>query len=124
MTPDRGDGLPLQWDRDVKLDAARHTIVVVLADSVSMQTVANGPGEAWKAFCRDGVARTPVGKSPHYMIGLAVGSAGFQLSNEFDVLSVAEPPWEEEVDGEFALRPAPSAAIVYNPMELSSGVVQ
>jgi hypothetical protein len=96
----------------------------VLADSVSMQTVANGPGEAWKAFYRDGVARTPVGKSPHYMIGLAVGSAGFQLSNEFDVLSVAEPPWEEEVDGEFALRPAPSAAIVYNPMELSSGVVQ
>ncbi len=101
MTPDRGDGLPPQWDRDVRLDAAQHTVVVVLADSVSMQTVAGGPGLAWQAFYREGVARAPVGKSPHYMIGLAVGSNGLRLSNEHDVLSVGEPPWEDEVDGDY-----------------------
>ena len=35
LTPDRGDGLPLAWDGDdgINLDAAVHTLVVVLADA-------------------------------------------------------------------------------------------
>jgi len=101
MMPDRGDGLPPQWDKDASLNLAEHTIVVVLADSVSMQTVANGQGEGWREFYCEGIAKVSGDDSSHNVIGVAVGDDGFKLSNNRDLISVAEPPWEDEVEDDF-----------------------
>lgn len=96
LTPDRGDGLPPDWDRDVQLDAAEHTVVVVLSDSVMTQTVAGGKGKQWKEFLDEGVRRAPVGVSPHYVFGVAVGADGFRLEDKRHMLHVDEPPWEDD----------------------------
>ena len=103
MTPDRGDGLPPQWDSDdgVQLDAAAHTIVVVLSDSWMTMTVPHDNESKWIAFLDEGVKRAPVGNSPHYVFGVAVGRDGYRLEDKRHMLSVSEPPWENEVDGDY-----------------------
>lgn len=100
MTPDTGDGSPPEWDTDdgVRLDAAEHTVVVVLSDSVMAQTVAGGTRAKWKAFLDAGARRAPVGESQHYVFGVAVGGDGFRLEDTRHMLSVDEPPWEDDDD--------------------------
>ena len=54
FTPDRGDDLPPELDPEggLNLDAAEHTIVVLLGDERMLRTVAGGTGDAWVAFVR------------------------------------------------------------------------
>ena len=56
LTPDRGDGLPPSLDGDdpnrLDLDAAQHTVFVVLADARMIRRVGGGTGRAWGDFTR------------------------------------------------------------------------
>lgn len=88
FTPDRGDDLPPALDTEdgLKLDAARHTLVVVLADERMMRTVPTGTGAAWKAFVQHALARAPLAASPHHVLPVALEKEGFQVSERYHVL--------------------------------------
>jgi hypothetical protein len=81
FTPDRGDGLPPQWDspEGLRLDDALHTLVVVLVDVRMAQRVSfqgeHGTGRQWQQFLSEGAARAPVGKSPHHVFAVAIAKA-------------------------------------------------
>jgi hypothetical protein len=72
FTPDRGDDRPPELDPEggLNLDAAEHTIVVVLADERMLRTVPNGTGDAWIAFVRRGIELAPLDASPHHVYRL------------------------------------------------------
>jgi hypothetical protein len=78
FTPDHGDGLPPAWDGDdgINLDAAAHTLVVVLADARMARRVTlqgeRGTGAEWEKFLAEGAKRAPVGTSPHHVFGVAI----------------------------------------------------
>jgi hypothetical protein len=54
LTPDRGDGLPPSLDENdpnqLNLDAAQHTVVVVLADAQMQKRIMGGTGKEWADF--------------------------------------------------------------------------
>jgi hypothetical protein len=108
FTPDRGDGLPPEWDRDdgINLDAAEHTLVVVLVDArmarhVTFQGVA-GTGARWAEFLAEGARRAPVGSSAHHVFGVAIAKprdgrdtvedACFTLGGPRHMLGVTKEP--------------------------------
>lgn len=88
FTPDRGDDLPpsLGPGGDIDLDAAQHSIVVVLADERMLRTVPSGTGDAWIAFTRDAFDCTPLDSSPHHVLAVALEQEGFGLSEGSHVL--------------------------------------
>ena len=70
----------------MNLDAAEHTIVVVLADERMLRTVPNGTGDAWIAFVRRGIELAPLDASPHHVLPVALEPEGFRLSDTLHVL--------------------------------------
>lgn len=78
FTPDRGDGLPPAWGGEdgVDLDAADHSLVVVLADARMARRVAfggePGTGTYWERFLAEGAERAPVGASPHHVFAVTI----------------------------------------------------
>lgn len=103
LTPVRKDGSPPKWDGDdgVVLDGAEHTIVVVLSDSVMVQTVDGGKGKQWKKFLKEGIQKAPVGDSPHYVICVAAGESGFAIHDKRNLLRVGEPPRKQQTKAGF-----------------------
>jgi hypothetical protein len=108
FTPQRGNDLPPDWEGDdgINLDAAEHTLVVVLADARMAQRVTFqgevGRGAEWKKFLDEGAKRAPVGKSPHHVFGVAIAKprdandtvddACFDLGGPRHMLGVAKEP--------------------------------
>ena len=88
FTPDKGDDLPpeINTEGGLKLEAAQHTIVVILADARMLRTIPNGTGDAWKAFVGQAIKLTPLNASPHHILPIALEAEGFQLSDTFHVL--------------------------------------
>lgn len=88
FTPDRGDDRPPELDPEggLNLDAAEHTIVVVLGDERMLRTVPNGTGDAWVAFVRRAIELTPLDASPHHVLPVALEPEGFRLSDTLHVL--------------------------------------
>ncbi len=86
--PDRGDDLPptLTGAGGIRLNAAQHTIIVVLADERMVRTVPKGTGDAWIAFVKDAIARTPLDSSPHHVLPVALDQEGFGLSDAIHIL--------------------------------------
>lgn len=82
FTPDRGDDLPPRVgpEEGLDLDAAEHTLVVVLADARMARVVHGGTGKAWKAFIERTIAKAPLGSSPHHVLPVALDNRGFDLS--------------------------------------------
>ena len=81
FTPDRGDDLPptLSGIGGIRLDAAQHTIVVVLGDERMLRTVPSGTGAAWIEFVKGAIALTPLDSSPHHVLPVALDQEGFGL---------------------------------------------
>lgn len=88
FTPDRGDDLPPGFDEPdgMVLGDAEHSIVVVLADQRMARTAGGGTGAAWAAFIREAIEATPVGRSPHHVIPVALDEDGFRLGGDWHVL--------------------------------------
>lgn len=88
VTPDHGDDLPpiLNSTGGIWLNAAQHTIVVVLADARMMRTVPSGTGDAWIEFVKCAVALTPLDSSPHHVLPVALDQEGFGLSDTLHIL--------------------------------------
>jgi hypothetical protein len=82
FTPDQGDDLP----PELNLDAAQHTIVVVLADARMLRTVPNGTGNNWKAFVQHAISLTPLDASPHHILPVALEQEAFRLSDSLHIL--------------------------------------
>jgi hypothetical protein len=83
FTPDRGDDLPPELNI---LEAAQHTLVVVLADARMLQTVPTGTGDAWIDFVQRAIAMAPLDDSAHHILPVALEPEGFQLSGSQHVL--------------------------------------
>lgn len=88
FAPDHGDGLPPAWDTDegICLDAARHTILIVLGDARMVRTIPSGTGDAWIAFVREALVRTPLNAGPHHTLPVALDPEGFQLAGRHHIL--------------------------------------
>lgn len=88
FTPDWADGLPPRLDGKgaLNLQAADHTLIVVLADSTMLRTVPCGTGNAWKDFVRHVRAQTPLDGSPHHLLPVALDRVGFGINEECHVL--------------------------------------
>jgi hypothetical protein len=88
FTPDQGDDLPpgLNVEGGLNLDAAQHTIVVVLADARMLRTMPNGTGNDWKAFAQRAIALTPLDASSHHILPVALEQEAFHLSNSLHIL--------------------------------------
>lgn len=103
FTPDRGDDRPpkLTGDDALNLEAAKHTIVVVLADATMLRTVPSGTGQEWKDFVRNVRALAPIDASPHHLLPVALDRGGFGINEECHVLpalldtSLEEQPAKE-----------------------------
>ena len=93
FTPDRGDGKPPEWGGDdgINLDAAAHTLVVVLADAVMAQTVDGGTGDEWTAFLEEGIQHAQPSRA-HMVFGVAIGKEGYLLSGNRHMVGVSEAP--------------------------------
>ncbi len=104
--PDKGDDLPpeLNVDGGLKLDAAQHTIIAVLADARMLRTVLSGTGGAWKSFVRHAIELTPLNESPHHVLPIAIEPEGFQLSDSLHILpaSFKNEVTQAEKDRRFA----------------------
>ncbi len=88
FTPDCGDNLPpkLSGTDALNLDAATHTLVVVLADAQMLRTVPSGTGIEWKMFVQQVGEKTALDDSPHHLLPVALDSAGFGIDTENHVL--------------------------------------
>lgn len=88
FTPDRGDGQPpgLTGNDALNLEAAEHTLIVVLADATMLRTVPSGTGKEWKDFVQHLRAQTPVDASPHHLLPVALDRVGFGINDECHVL--------------------------------------
>lgn len=89
FTQDRGDDLPprIGVGGGLNLDAAKHSIVVVLADERMMRSIKNGTGDSWMAFVQRLIELAPLDASPHHVLPIALDQEGFQISDTFHVLS-------------------------------------
>lgn len=88
FTPDCGDGQPprLTGNDALNLEAAEHTLVVVLADATMLRTVPSGTGNEWKDFVQHVRALTPFDASPHHLLPVALDRVGFGINDECHVL--------------------------------------
>lgn len=88
FTPDRGDGLPptLSGAEALDLDAAQHSLVVVLADKHMLRTEFEGQGKAWCKFALQLRQRTPLNASPHHYLPVALDKVGFGIDEEIHIL--------------------------------------
>lgn len=88
FTPDMGADLPPAFDREhgLNLDAAEHSLVVVLADERMVRTVQNGTGNAWIDFVRQALELTPLNGSPHHVLPIALEQEGFCVSDTLHIL--------------------------------------
>ena len=88
-TPANGDSLPpaLDVEDGLSLDAAEHTLVVIVGDQRMVQTIREGTGTAWIEFAQRLRALTPLDQSPHHVLVIALDPAAFQLSPENLALS-------------------------------------
>jgi hypothetical protein len=91
LTPERGNDLPPEWDGidGINLDAADHTLVVVLADSRMVRTVFGGTGQQWTQFFQEGVKRAAAASGSHYVLGIAADSAGFNIASSQHMVRIA-----------------------------------
>jgi hypothetical protein len=96
FTPDRDNGLPppLTGRDALHLDAADHSILVVLTDARMAQRV--GPlatAQAWQQFIEEMITQAPLGQSPHHVLPVALDARGFTLCEGRHVLPAlaAEP---------------------------------
>jgi hypothetical protein len=99
FTRDLGDDLPPMLDsaNGLNLDAASHTIVVVLADERMLRTIPEGTGNAWIAFVRKAIERVPLDSSPHHILPIALDQHGFGLSDARHLLpATIEPEMKAE----------------------------
>ena len=89
FTPDKGDDCPpeLNGVGGLNLNAAQHTIVVILADARMLRTINSGTGNAWKTFVQRAIELNPLDVSPHHVLPVALEPEGFQLSDTQHVLS-------------------------------------
>lgn len=88
FTPDTGGDFPpaLNTENGLKLDAAQHTVIVVLADARMLRKVDDGTGQHWIDFVQRALALAPLDSSPHHVLPVALEQEGFRISNEYHVL--------------------------------------
>jgi len=88
FTPDQGDDLPpsLSSKDDINLEAAQHTLVVILADARMLRTVQTGTGKAWKDFVSEVRKFTPLDSSTHHLLPVALDADGFLISDQIHAL--------------------------------------
>lgn len=88
FTPDRGDDLPPGFgaEQGLDLDAAQHSLVVVLADERMLRTVPFGTGAEWITFMQQVLALAPLDSSPHHVLPVALDTTGFGLSDSRHIL--------------------------------------
>lgn len=89
FTPINVETLPpaLDVQDGLCLDAAEHTLVVIVGDQRMVQTIRQGTGRAWIKFAERLRALTPLDQSPHHLLVIALDPAAFQLSPEDLALS-------------------------------------
>ncbi len=116
FTPDRGDDLPptLSSEDGLNLEAAQHTLVVILADARMLRTVQSGTGQAWQDFVSEVRESTPLDLSPHHLLPVALDTEGFLINEQGHVLpallnyklrtEVATERWLAEVSFHVAAR--------------------
>jgi hypothetical protein len=116
FTPDRGDDLPptLSSEDGLNLEAAQHTLVVILADARMLRTVQTGTGQAWQDFVSEVRESTPLDSSPHHLLPVALDTEGFLINEQGHVLpallnyqlgtEVATERWLAEVSFHVAAR--------------------
>jgi hypothetical protein len=88
FTPDLGKDLPpeLDGEHNLDLEAAQHSIVVLLVDQRMLRTVPDGTGEAWTRFTQTALALAPLDKSPHHVLPVALDNTGFDISDTQHIL--------------------------------------
>lgn len=91
FTPDKGDGLPpaVGAPDGLNLDAAQHTLVVVLADAIMLRTVPSGTGKQWREFVDRLREMAPLDASRHHVLPVALDDAGSQIGGSGHVLPTA-----------------------------------
>lgn len=81
LTPDYGDGLPPSLDQTdpvwLDLEAALHTVVVVLADSRMQRRVVGGTGDQWGRFVRTLIDRHD--SEEHHVLLVSLDEQGYKL---------------------------------------------
>lgn len=94
FTPDKGDHLPPELDTEegLNIDAAGHTLIIVLADKRMLRTVPNGTGDAWISFAQRALDLTPLDSSPHHVLPVALDQEGFRISEDRHILSAMLNP--------------------------------
>ena len=94
LTPERSDGLPPGWDCEggIQLDAADHTLVVVLADARMAQVVDGGTCEQWTEFLEQGTALASASQGRHLVFGIAMGVDGYSVSDQRHMVEFDEAP--------------------------------
>jgi hypothetical protein len=88
FTPDLGNDLPpeLDGEHNLDLEAAQHSIVVLLVDQRMLRTVPDGTGQAWTRFAQTVLALAPLDKSPHHVLPVALDNTGFDISDSQHIL--------------------------------------
>jgi len=88
FTPDWGDDLPppLTGETAINVDAASHTLVVVLADARMLRTIPSGTGAEWRDFVCQLRTHIPLDTSPHHLLPVAIDQEGFLISGQGHVL--------------------------------------
>ncbi|MBL8483076.1 MAG: TIR domain-containing protein, partial [Rhodocyclaceae bacterium] len=91
FTPDRGNGLPpvLGETDGLNLDAAEHSLVVVLANEIMLRTVFNGTGKEWREFLERLIVQAPLDASPHHVLPVALDEVGSGIGGKVHVLPAA-----------------------------------
>lgn len=88
FTPDCGDDLPppIAGESAINIDAASHTLIVVLADTRMLRTIPSGTGGEWQDFVRQLRSQIPLDASPHHLLPVAIDHEGFRISDQGHVL--------------------------------------
>lgn len=94
FTPDKGNDLPPEFDTEegLNVDAACHTLIIVLADKRMLRKIPNGTGEAWISFVQRALELAPLDSSPHHVLPVALDQEGFHICEDRHVLSATLNP--------------------------------
>ncbi len=79
--PDLGDGLP---PKTIDMDAAVHTLVVVLVDRRMARRVKDSTADAWGNFLVNALADAPQGASTHHVLPVGLDDRAFELDDRLD----------------------------------------
>lgn len=82
--PDCGDGMP---PKNIDLDQAQHSVVVVLVNHRMARRVKNGTGEAWGNFLYNLLHRSKTGSDPHIVLPVALDEGAFELEHRLSKTS-------------------------------------